>query len=76
MAGQFCAGSGLYEGLKNAKKQNMLAYAEGVEARAEGLTPVNPHVAGSEAGLAWAKGVLDCAGDTIAGCCAPATAAV
>jgi len=61
---------------KSSSTKLTKAYAEGVIARAEGLTPVNPHVADSDCGKVWAKGVADCAGDTIAGCYAPATAAV
>ena len=77
MSGQLCSGHALKNGVPNNSK----AYCEGMAHRATGTAleaPVtdNPHIAGSDAAVAWAAGWTvadDAAGGAIAtadqGCC-------
>ena len=80
MAGKMCTGS-----LQNnaARPRNTKAYCEGLQARMLDAAPVDPHVAGSEASLAWQAGekvAKDLAGGKVtaadAPCCAVDTVTI
>ena len=72
MAGKLCNGVSTYSAVK---ARNSVAYCEGAYARTQSTTPTNPHESGSEAYAAFAQGVSDKAGGTVAACCAPMGAA-